>query len=183
VWQSTSPGVTQRHPAAVEGDAVVRIPAGRKLRHRSRKGDPPVLGRDGTALDDPEPGPAGCERPKTRIEPDSIEPHGVLKLSERRANRLYIGSAQCERRMPLAVNSFSITLCYRPAGRAACGSASRTALSSRSRKAQCAKAPNVSPASPFRVFPISIAMRSSAAWLGSPSAVVPELTASGAGAR
>jgi hypothetical protein len=54
---------------------MLRIPARRKVSGRASKGDPPVLGCDNAALDDPEARPTGRERHETCIKPNLVEPH------------------------------------------------------------------------------------------------------------
>src|SRR6516225_279352 len=173
-------------PAAVESDAMPCVPAGWKVGRRASKGDPPVLGRDGAALNDAEPRPVGRKRRKTCIEPNLVELHGVVTRSRRSVKFLYLlaqgrllssyigpqqtlageGNAICD------ASSFLIMLCCHPAGRTTFGSLWPTSLSPRSRKARPAPALVTLPASPFPVFPTSIATPSSAAWPGWLNAVV-----------
>jgi hypothetical protein len=68
----------RRDPAAVEGDAVDRVPTGRQFRHRTREGDPSRRRGDGAVLDHAQAGTVGRERGKACVEPDRVEPHVIL---------------------------------------------------------------------------------------------------------
>src|SRR4029450_11533646 len=71
-------------------------PAGWKVSGRAHERDPPVLGRDGAVLNDPEPGPTGREHRKTRIEPYRVEPHGITTEPKRPANfSIHIFAQHC----------------------------------------------------------------------------------------
>src|SRR5262249_61377117 len=67
-----------RDPAAVEGDAVDRIPPGRLLRYRPRERNSPGYGGDRSALDHAQSWTLGRERRQARVEPNGVEPHAVL---------------------------------------------------------------------------------------------------------
>ena len=67
-----------RDPAAVQGDAIGRIPTGRQFRHRTGECNAAVRSRDCAALDDAQTTAVRREGGKTRIEPDRVEPHDVL---------------------------------------------------------------------------------------------------------
>ena len=68
----------RRDPAAVERDAVARIPSGRQFRHRPRECNAASRGRDRAALDEAQPGPVGRERGQTCVKPDGVEAHSLL---------------------------------------------------------------------------------------------------------
>ena len=62
-----------RDPAAVERDALLRVPAGRQIRHRADEGDAAVLRGDRAALDYAETGTVRCKRRQAGVEPDRVE--------------------------------------------------------------------------------------------------------------
>jgi hypothetical protein len=60
-------------PATLAVDPLGRIPTGREILRRSGKGDPTILGGNGSALDDAET--VTGQSSKASIEPDPVEAH------------------------------------------------------------------------------------------------------------
>jgi hypothetical protein len=68
-------------PAALAVDPLGGIPTGREIFRQSGKGNPAILGGNGSALDDPKTASFACERCKASVTPNAVESHGRPDLS------------------------------------------------------------------------------------------------------